>query len=194
MPNRAFLRALPVFAGALPVFDPDTAADRPDTQFLIWLAAAIEAGVREPHAMTLSTVDPTGRLSARTVILKNVDKSGWQFAGRRGELAAATLTFYWPDQGRQVRVAGPVRAESAELSAADFLARPPSVRSEALTGRSRTTPEQIPYATTGTQVPKEWTLYTVLADEIEFFQGDPDRRHVRLRYVRHGEAWKRGML
>jgi pyridoxamine 5'-phosphate oxidase len=44
--SRAFLRALPVFAGALPEFDPDTAADRPDVQFLAWLAEAIEAGVR----------------------------------------------------------------------------------------------------------------------------------------------------
>jgi pyridoxamine 5'-phosphate oxidase len=165
--SRALLRALPVFAGALPDFDPDTAADRPDTQFRSWLQAAIESGAREPHAMTLSTVDPSGRLSARTVILKNVDVCGWQFAGRMGEFAAAALTFYWPDQGRQVRVGGPVRAESAELSAADFRARP-STRTEAATG---------------------WTLYTLLADEVEFFQGVPDRRHVRLRYVRQGDHW-----
>jgi pyridoxamine 5'-phosphate oxidase len=149
--------------------------------------------------MTLSTVDQAGRMSARTVILKNVDERGWQFAGQKGSLAAAALTFYWPDQGRQVRVAGPVRAEPAELSAADFLARSPGARSETLIGRQGrplTSRQELlmAYAQTRTGVAEDWTLYTVTADEVEFFQGDPDRRHVRLRYVRDGDGWRRGLL
>ena len=31
-------------------------------------------------------------------------------------------------------------------------------------------------------VAPDWTLYAVTANEVEFWQGDPDRRHVRLRY------------
>jgi pyridoxamine 5'-phosphate oxidase len=149
--------------------------------------------------MTLSTVDPAGRMSARTVILKNVDERGWQFAGQKGSLAAAALTFYWPDQGRQVRVGGPVRAEPAELSAADFLARSAGARSEALIGRQgrplTSRQEQLmAYAETRTGVAEDWTLYTVMDDEVEFFQGDPDRRHVRLRYLRDSDGWRRGLL
>jgi pyridoxamine 5'-phosphate oxidase len=187
--TRAFLRSLPVFAGTLPGFDPDTAADRPGAQFLVWLDEALAAGIREPHAMTLSTVDPAGRLTARTVILKNVDETGWQFAGQKGPLAAAALTFYWPEQGRQVRVGGPVVAESAELSRADLLARSPAAQAEARAGR-----QSRPIDSPDEPAAPDWTLYTVRADEVEFFQGDPGRRHVRLRYVRDGTAWRRGLL
>jgi hypothetical protein len=57
---REYLRSLPVFAGELPTFDPEAVADRPEDQFVAWLRAAVEAGVREPHAMTLSTVGVDG--------------------------------------------------------------------------------------------------------------------------------------
>jgi hypothetical protein len=60
-------------------------------------------------------------------------------------------------------------------------------------------------------VAEDWTLYKVIADEVEFFHADPDRgwvaswtrsvgvvvplwRHLRLRYVRDGDGWRRGLL
>ena len=45
-----------------------------------------------------------------------------------------------------------------------------------------------------------WTLYALTADEAEFWQGDEDRRHVRLRYWRagsgsgSGSGWARELL
>ncbi|MBL7260114.1 pyridoxine/pyridoxamine 5'-phosphate oxidase [Paractinoplanes lichenicola] len=148
---RDFLRGLPVFAGDLPVFDTDKAPERPDELFAAWLAEAVDAGVREPHAMTLSTVGADGIPAARVLILKNVDEHGWQFAAHADspkgqDLArhpAAALTFYWPARGRQIRVRGPVRPEPADRSAADFLARPPGSRAEASIGRqSRVLPDR----------------------------------------------------
>ncbi|GIF02606.1 pyridoxine/pyridoxamine 5'-phosphate oxidase [Actinoplanes siamensis] len=141
--TRDRLRALPVFAGELPTFDPSTAPPRPDQLFLRWLTEAVDAGVREPHAMTLSTLGPDGIPSARVLILKNVDEHGWQFAvhaaspkGRDlSRHPVAALTFYWPLRGRQVRVRGHVHPAPPELSAADFLARPPASRAEASLGR-----------------------------------------------------------
>lgn len=142
---RQYLRDLPVFDSDLPGFESAATPADPVTCFLGSLAAAVAAGVREPHTMTLSTIGEDRVPSARVLLLKNVDADGWQFALRGAspkgrELAAdgvAALTFYWPDQARQIRVRGTVRAESAERSAADFLARFEGSRASAMTGLCR---------------------------------------------------------
>ncbi|MFG2710566.1 pyridoxamine 5'-phosphate oxidase family protein [Streptomyces goshikiensis] len=100
-------------------------------------------GVRDPHAMTLSTVDPAGDPDARVLILKGMDASGRRFAGhafspKGGQLTChprAALTFYWPEQGRQVRIRGGVTPGSAEDNAADFPDRSLTARAESLVGR-----------------------------------------------------------
>lgn len=139
--GRAFLRSLPVLTGTAPQFDTD-AAD-PVALFRRWMQHAVDAGVSEPHAMTISTVDAQGLPRARVLILKAVDNSGWHFAvntaSQKGhDLKAnpvAALTFYWPSLVRQVRVVGPVVNDGAAASAADFLARPLGSRAMALTRR-----------------------------------------------------------
>ncbi|MEU8261717.1 pyridoxal 5'-phosphate synthase [Micromonospora sp. NPDC048999] len=211
---RTYLRDLPVFAGELPLFDPTAAPECPETLFVQWLTAAVDSGVREAHAMTLSTVGVDGDPSARVLICKNVDERGWQFAVHaaspkgRELLAnpAAALTFYWAALARQVRVRGPVAAEPADRSAADFLARPPASRAEALLGRQSeplADPRDLELAMRqalhriegepGLIVP-EWTLYTLRATEVEFWQGDQRRRHTRLRYTRIANGWCREIL
>jgi pyridoxamine 5'-phosphate oxidase len=211
---RTYLRSLPVFAGELPVFDPAETPDRPEDLFRTWLVAAVRAGVREPHAMTLSTIGIDGLPSARVLIVKNVDDAGWQFAAHgaspKGQdlLAhpAAALTFYWPQQARQIRVRGPVVPESAERGAADFLARPPGSRAEASIGRQSQVlrdPRDLDAATGQALrrieerpdlVVPEWTLYCLRPTEVEFWQGDVRRRHTRLRYTRAGDTWRREAL
>jgi pyridoxamine 5'-phosphate oxidase len=208
------LRALPSLAGPLPAFDPDTAPATPDPLFERWLKDAIDAGVVEPHAMTLSTVDPAGRPSARVLILKYLEDGAWAFASGSGsrkgkELANtpwAALTFYWPALGRQVRVRGRVELANAAESAADFLARSPSARGGALAGnqsealtdlteRDRVLDDATTRAAAAPDlVAPEWTVYRVLADEVEFWQGDERRRHVRVHYTREGPAWRRQLL
>lgn len=212
--SAAQLRRLPSLAGPLPEFDPDTAPADPDLLFERWLADAIDAGVTEPHAMTLSTVDSMGRPSARVLILKSLDAGRWSFASGSGsrkgkELANtpwAALTFYWPLFGRQVRVRGAVETADATDSAADFLARSPGSRGVGLLG-NQSTPlaslterdRQLDEATARAAaapnlVAPEWTVYQVLADEVEFWQGDEQRRHVRLRYTRDDGPWSRDLL
>src|ERR1700727_582519 len=53
---RDFLRGLPVFDRPLPAFDTESVPGEPSALFLSWLHEAIDAGVSEPHAMTLDTV------------------------------------------------------------------------------------------------------------------------------------------
>ncbi|WP_306327502.1 pyridoxine/pyridoxamine 5'-phosphate oxidase [Streptomyces venezuelae] len=140
---REWLRDIEVFARPLPVLDPEQAPAEPSALFLAWLTEAVEAGVPDPHAMTLSTVDEAGDPDARVLILKNADGSGFQFAAhaaspKGGQLAGApraALTFYGAEFGRQVRVRGAVVPDTRERSAADFLARGATARAESLHGR-----------------------------------------------------------
>jgi pyridoxamine 5'-phosphate oxidase len=211
---RDLLRGLPVFAADLPHFDVDAVPDDPVTLFVEWLLAAVDAKVAEPHAMVLATADTQGRPSSRVLICKDVDDGRWYFAandtsGKGRDLAVnahAALAFYWPPQGRQIRVRGPVHVMGAERSAADFLARSAGARAEALTGRQSQVLEDPVELEDALQVARDklaadpqvvasgWTLYAVSASEVEFWQADRDRRHVRLRYTREGDGWVRHRL
>ena len=164
---RRQLRALPDFPDPLPDFEPDSAPADPAELFRQWLAEALAAGEGQPHACSLATADAGGKPSSRMLILKNIDDNGWHFAtsrtSRKGrELSAnphAAMTFYWPSQGRQVRVAGPVVELSAEASAEDWAERPRA--------NGSTNPH--------------WQLYAIRPVEIEFWQASNDGEHIRHR-------------
>ena len=165
---RSHLRALPDFPADLPDFNRATAPGDPVALFKLWLEEALAAGVLQPHACSLATADGNGQPSVRMLILKDIDDDGWHFAtsrtSRKGrDLTAnprAALNFYWPQLGRQVRVAGTVVELSAEASAADWHARP---------------------AADGSHNP-DWQLYAVRPTELEFWQARHDRRHIRHRF------------
>lgn len=211
----ALLRSLRVWdpgVTTLPAFDPDTAPDEPLPLFTRWFAQAVAAGQHEPHTMSLATADADGRPDVRIVMLRGADADGWSFAShsdsrKGGHLADrphAALCFYWPVLGRQVRVRGPVVLAPPEEAWADLRARPTASLAAALTGwqsaelgsleelaqaseeawaEARSDPDAI--------VPS-WTLYRVRAEEVEFFQGDVDRRHVRVLYRRRDEGVEGG--
>jgi pyridoxamine 5'-phosphate oxidase len=206
---RDLLRGLPVFDHPLPAFDTDAAPGEPSALFLSWLREAIEAGVSEPHAMTLATVDDEGRPDARVLILKDVDADSWQFAtastsAKGTQLAArphAALSFHWREQARQVRVRGAVTAAGPDVSAADFLAKPDGSRVAGLVGRQSAVLEDprklaLEIEAAGQRladdplaVPADHAVYALTPVEVEFWQGDRQRQHVRLRYRRGASGW-----
>lgn len=208
------LRALKSLAGPFPVFDPAAAPEDPRDLFTTWLEAAIDAGIREPHAMTLSTVDADGNPDARVLILKNLDEAGWHFATTRTspkgrQIAAnprAALTFYWQPLGRQVRLNGTVVDLGLAAGAADFLARPVGARVAALLARQSdvlASDDELRQALEQEQqraehepdrIAPDWAVYAVAPSSIEFWQGDTQRRHIRLRYRRSGTDWMRERL
>ncbi|WP_258805514.1 pyridoxine/pyridoxamine 5'-phosphate oxidase [Pseudarthrobacter sp. NS4] len=161
---RKFLRTLPDFPDTLPGFDPASVPTDPAELFKQWLDEALAAGEQQPHAFSLATVSGE-QPSSRMLILKNIDDDGWHFAtsrtSRKGrELSGApraAMNFYWPSQGRQVRVAGPVVELSAEASAVDWAERP---RADGSTN-------------------PDWQLYAVQPTEYEFWQASNDGEHVR---------------
>ncbi len=68
----------------------DLKAD-PVDQFNLWLAQAVEAGLTDPTAMTVATVDENGMPFQRIVLLKSVDKDGFVFYTNLGSRKAQQL-------------------------------------------------------------------------------------------------------
>jgi pyridoxamine 5'-phosphate oxidase len=208
------LRTVRSFEGELPDFDVDGAPEHPAELFMEWLEAAIDAGVHEPHVMNLATVDADGRPSARSLILRRLDDGRWSFGtsrtSRKGaELAAtpwAAATFYWSPLGRQVRLRGRVLDAGPEAAADDFLARPAGARIAALASRQSevlASPSDLEGALAEAEervaddpqaLAEHWTVFHLVPDEVEFFQADPERRHVRLRYALRDGRWQRERL
>ncbi|MEV0260784.1 pyridoxal 5'-phosphate synthase [Streptomyces sp. NPDC050617] len=211
---RALLRSLRVWQGELPPFDPAAAPTAPLPLFQRWLREAAEAGEPEPHTMTLATADATGSPSARIVMLHDADERGWHFGSHRTsrkgrDLAArpeAALGFYWAALGRQVRVRGTVTAAGPEESAADLHQRSTGALAAALVGRQsdvlgsyRELEEAAAAAWERAQGEPNaqvdsWTRYVLSPTDVEFFQGDAQRRHVRLVYRRTTDGWTTELL
>ncbi|WP_448061452.1 pyridoxine/pyridoxamine 5'-phosphate oxidase [Cellulomonas hominis] len=211
---RDTLRGLPALTGDLPDFDPYAVSEDPVEVFADWLLEAAEAGVPEPHAMAVSTVGPDGVPSARVVLLTDVVDGGWQFAtdGRSTkvrDLAAdprVAASFYWQPLGRQVRLSGTAHVLDARACAADFLSRSPSARAAALAsrpGEPLESAEAMAAAVVAarSQVDRQpglvlpsWQVWSVVPHEVEFWQGDSSRAHMRLIYRWESGRWDRRLL
>lgn len=184
--------------------DPD-----PHKQFLTWMREALECGVAEPTAMALATASRDGVPSARFVLLKGVDDRGFVFytnyeSRKARELDSnprASLLFYWAEMERQVRIAGVVERLSREESERYFANRPRGSQLGAWASQqssrvpSREALEQAwaeaeqRFDGVAVPCPPFWGGYRVVAVEMEFWQGRPDRMHDRLLYRRADSGW-----
>lgn len=175
---RARLRALPVLHGSAPGLDTDALPPSPSILFQHWLEHAVQAGVAEPHTMTLSTADHDGMPDARVLTLKDFDERGWAFASTKSSVKGyqlgarpyAALTFWWQPLVRSIRIRGEVREASRQESLADLRARS--------TAAQRDTD------------PDDWTVWRLVPSRVEFWQGSQDRRHIRIVYIAEGTDWR----
>jgi len=193
MTNAPWLRSLPALTGVAPDLDGADldgayldgayldSAEPADPIRLVegWLRHAVDAGVPEPHAVTLATVDDEGVPDARTLLLKDIGERGFAVAGPRrsrkaAQLAvhpAAALSFWWQPLVRAIRIRGSVVEASPEESAADLAARSAAARAGV--------------------APGDWVRWWIEPTRIEFWQGAPDRRHSRIVCTRADGAWRR---
>lgn len=183
--------------------------DDPIAQWTRWYDEAAAAGVAEPNAMTIATVDPDGAPDARVVLARGADERGFVFYSNtlsvKGQQLdhrpVASAVFAWLDLHRQVRVRGVVTRIADAESDAYFASRPrgsqigawASPQSQPIADRSAL--ERLVEAQTtafeGGDVPRPefwggWVLHPVT---MEFWQGRPSRLHDRFRYERVDDRW-----
>jgi pyridoxamine 5'-phosphate oxidase len=190
-------------------FNEDSVLADPIEQFAEWLSAAEDAEIFEPNAMVLGTVDPDGRPSSRTVLLKGLSPEGFDFVTNYGSRKAqaldahadVTLLFPWYLLKRQVIVFGSVerltasesdalwnrRPQGAQLASAASEQSQPIASREQLDARLAELEAQYPE---GVSVPRpeNWGGYRVAPRVIEFWQGRSRRFHDRLVFTRQADG------
>lgn len=183
--------------------------DDPHRQFQTWLENAIEAGVDEPNAFVLATSDALGRPSSRTVLLKDLDRTGLTFytnyrSRKAFEIEAqarVAALFLWLPLHRQVRIEGVASMVAGNVSDRYFATRPfdaqlasaVSPQSEVVASR-----EELESALADLRArhpegavprPPHWGGYLLAPDYYEFWQGQKARFHDRFRYRLEGSDW-----
>lgn len=211
---RKVIKQSKTLAGPFPPFNIENTAAYPYDLFMEWFQIAIDNGVHEPHSMILSTTDSNGYPDARVLIIKDVDQHGWYFASssesEKGKQIEhnpnVALTFYWSEIGRQVRIRGKAVKMDQEACTQDFLKRGTVARAIALLGKQSTIMNQQQEADEAIRkqmailqehpdlVYPAWTLYRTVPEEVEFWQAQEDRNHIRLKYYFEKDHWLKHLL
>lgn len=192
-------------------FDERSVDPDPYLLFASWFADAQIATDDRAAAMTIATATPTGRPSARVVLLRGFDERGLVFytnydSRKAEELDAnphAAALFYWPQLDRQIRAEGPVTRLARDESEAYFAGRPrghqigawASPQSEPIKDRvyleSLFDDAETRFAdpTINVPLPPFWGGYRLAPEVFEFWVNRTDRLHDRIRYRRAGDEW-----
>lgn len=178
------------------------------------MARARAAGIPEPTGMTLTTVDPQGQPTARTVLLKGMDADGFVFytnlESRKGRHLAhdarVCLLFWWRETAEQVVIEGRAEPVAPEVADAYFATRPRgsqigawASRQSATLDSRETLIERVSHFETkfeGREVPRpdHWSGFVVRPHRVEFWYGREHRLHERHCYEPEDDRWCSRML
>jgi pyridoxamine 5'-phosphate oxidase len=181
----------------------------PFLQFNKWFDLVLSANVIEPNAMTIATANKEGIPSARVVLLKGFDKSGFIFFTNYGSRKGKELTdnpfasalFWWREFERQVRIEGKIEKVSRAESEKYFNLRPVKSRYGALASNQSEKVEsrevlEKRFAELEKQfgenppTPENWGGFRLIPNRFEFWQGRRDRLHDRICYEKFNNDWK----
>jgi len=179
----------------------------PITLFQQWLSQAITYS-NDANAFVLSTVNSNGVPSSRVLLLRDATKKGFSFftnySSRKSQEIEVNpnvcMNFFWPEMERQVRINGSI-SRLLELESDDYFNSRPyesrigawcSPQSQVIESREvlenkiqelkKKYPNEVPR-------PENWGGYTIVPNEIEFWQGRASRLHDRFLYSKEFENW-----
>ena len=181
--------------------------EEPIILFQQWLSQAITYS-NDANAFVLSTVNSNGVPSSRVLLLRDATEKGFSFftnySSRKSQEIEVNpnvcMNFFWPEMERQVRINGSISRLSEQKSDDYFNSRPYESRigawcspqSQVIESREvlenkiqelkKKYPNEVPR-------PENWGGYTIVPNEIEFWQGRASRLHDRFLYNKEGENW-----
>ncbi len=190
-------------------FTEKSVSDNPFIQFDRWYRQHLSLDLRIPEAAYLGTASSDGKVSVRTVLLKNYSEAGFVFftnyKSRKGSQLAsnrnAALLFYWPEMNRQVRIEGIAEKVPPPISDAYFAIRPrdsqiaawASEQSSEIPGRVYLEEKFRYYSKIFTgfpvQRPDNWGGYMIKPSWFEFWEDRENRLHDRITYSRKDNDW-----
>lgn len=182
-------------------------SSKPWDQLENWFTDLEKENITYPNAAILGSVDSSGWPSSRTILVKGFSKEGILFftdyESQKGKDIASnpkvSLTFFWKELDRQVRIQGMAEKTSFDESETYFQSRPLAsqisaassfqsnpVTKEELENRvkaySERYQEKVP-------CPERWGGYRISFERVEFWQGRPNRLHDRYLYTKDNDTW-----
>lgn len=182
----------------------------PHIVFENWMQDAINSKVNEVQAFHLSTVDINNKPSGRIIYLREFFDNQFYFytnyqsrkSNNIKENNNGSMTFFWPELERQIRIEGTIELANKEKSDTYFNVRPTeskigawsSPQSKVIQNREEldnlVKANAIRFENKEIPRPDVWGGYVLTANYYEFWQGRKNRLHDRISFSKQNDSWK----
>jgi len=182
-------------------------AKNPNEQASKWMQEMIDSKITYPNAATLATANKDGIPASRVVLIKDISSSGLTFYTNYESAKAqeikdnqiVSLSFFWKEADRQIRITASATKTSYEDSNEYFLSRSHASQINAIASpqSKKISKEDLENKVKAAEksdekikCPSFWGGYLLEIISAEFWQGRPNRLHDRFLYEKENNKWQ----